>query len=588
MKEFKVYLYVEGQAGVVIHELVEGASEPPEVRETDVISISVNSKHAMGEPTLYIQDHPVALLIYKRDDASVEYRTEAKRHLLNHFGLASVALFFGVVSELFRITPINAVATKINKEQAEKILGYLSLKMADVTKLCFSKTQSGSDSQPGDNVDTLTKLNFSRKILETINASRNRFMTQPCKRSSEQLRVTPYDDGSHITDKEIDWLFKHLDQLYPVPVDSSRVSIQNRHYSIDKIQRTVVEKNTNLFENQVIYGFLLNLKKFLLDIPDHFKSYKPSSKYSGFYTFDSILQTIEEPLLQRRHREAVNLIRQCSDLISFFEKYLPCQNKGVLRPTLTPLAKRYTHYERAFRLIDEWYTLGQPKWSGANYLFGMKSLDKLYEFFCLYKLIDCLLDAGYSLVTSETRTASRELGTIGRAGTDSDDELSNYYVFTGSDKNIQLSYEPTIWSYSKYSKPNDLIDVFHAGTGYRSCWTPDFLMESERDGVKSYLIFDAKYSDHLNTKDKHLPEIISKYYLKTRILSSQGVIDPPGAIKAVYAFIPKTFKDDHGIYGGPFNIGQSLAAAPFFGYVKLSPEEERGFNSLVRQMVKVI
>jgi hypothetical protein len=586
MKEFIVYLLVDSPAGKATHELAEGVSEPPEIRETDTISFTVVSKHSMGEPTLFVQDHPVALTSYQKGDESVEYRAELKRHLLNHFGLASVALFFDATAQIFRVTPINVVATKINKEQAEKILGYLSLKMADVTKICFSKTQAGSDSQPGDNVDTLTKLNFSRKILEAINSSRTRFMTQPCKRSSEQLRITPYDDGAHITDREIDWLFKHLDQLYPVPIDSSKVSIQNRHYSIDKIQRAVVEKNTNLFENQVIYGFLINLKKFLLDIPDHLKSYKPNSKHTGFYTFDSILQTIEAPLLQRRHREAVQLVRQCNDLISFFEKYLPCQNKGVLRPVLTPLAKRYTHYDKTFRLIDEWYRLGQPKWSGANYLFGMKSLDKLYEFFCLYKLIDCLRDAGFTLTAAQTRSAARELGTAGRLEVFSDDDLSNYYTFTSGDKKVQLFYEPTIWSHSKYSQPNELVDVFHAGTGYRSCWTPDFLIKTEKEGVESYLIFDAKYSDHSNTKDKHLPDIISKYYLKTRSLSKQGVVEGPGAIKAVYAFIPKSFNDEYGMYGGAFNLGDRLACAPYFGYVKLSSDEERGFNSFVKQIIR--
>lgn len=588
MDVFSVYLTIEALSGNITQQLIEEASEPPEVRETDILSFSIVSPHSFGEPTFYLQDHPLPLSNQNKNDITTEYKTASSRHLLNHFGLASVAVYFNATQKLHRVTPIDTVAKKINKEQAEKILGYLSLKMADVTKLCFSKTQAGSDSQPGDNVDTLTKLNFSKKILEIISASRNRFLTQPCKKPSEQLRITPYDDGLHITDKEIDWLFKHLDQLYPVPQGSSKVLIQNRHYSIDKIQRIVVEKDTNLFENQVIYGFLINLKKFLLDIPDHFKSYRPESKHTGFFTFDSILKTIESPLLQRRHQEAIQLVRQCSDLISFFEKNLPCQDKGVLRPRLTPMAKRYPHYEKSFRLIDEWYMLGQPKWSGANYLFGMKSLDKLYEFFCLYKIIDCFLDAGYLLQTSETRTPSRAAGTPGIKAEASDDELSNFYSFMNGDRTVELFYEPTIWSFSELSKANDLVDIFHPGSGYRSCWTPDFLIKSSKQKETSYLIFDAKYSDHSNTKEKHLPEIVNKYYLKTRTISNQGAIEPPGAIKAVYALIPRSYSDDYGMYGGPFNIGDKLASAPYFGYVKLSSEEEKSFNSIVRKLITAV
>ena len=583
MNDFSIFLISDTAAPEPIFELQEGATETPEIRETDSISFKVIAKHRLGEPTLFIQDHPIALSVKSKSEHYTEYVSEHKRHLINHFGLSSTAIYFKTTDTLFRVTPLNTVATKINKEQAEKILGYLSSKMGDVTKICFSKTQLGSDSQHSESIDTLTKLSFTRKVIESIHASRSRFLLQPCKSSTEQLKITPYDDNSHITDKEIDWLFQHLDQLYPTHIDASKVSIQNRHYSIDKIQRTILKPNTDQYENQVIYGFLLNLKKFLLGIPDHFRSYKPLSKHTGFFTFDSILQTIEKPLLERRHREATTLVHQCEELISFFELNLPCKNKGVLRPRLTPQAKRYAHYEKTFRLIDEWYNLGQPKWSGVNYLFGMKSLDKLYEFFCLYKFIDCLKDAGYTLLNSETRTPERTAGMSGLPTPGAEEELSNFYQFKSSERTLKLYYEPTIWSFSEHSYLNELVDIYHQGEGLRSCWTPDFVLRSQNNNGDDYFfIFDAKYSDHSNTKDKHLPEIINKYYLKTRKLSSSGIVEHPASIKGVYAFIPKTFMDEYGYHQGPFNIQDKLPSAPFFGYVKLSPGEEKSFNNLIK------
>src|SRR5690606_35413479 len=105
--------------------------------------------------------------------------------------------------------------------------------------------------------------------------------------------------------------------------------------------------------------------------------------YKDYFTFDSILQKVEAPLMERRFREARVLLQQCNELLAFFQKYIPCTTRGTVAPILTPQAKRFTHYERSFRLIDSWYKLGQPAWSGRSYLFGLKSLDKLYEFFCL-------------------------------------------------------------------------------------------------------------------------------------------------------------------------------------------------------------
>ena len=40
------------------------------------------------------------------------------------------------------------------------------------------------------------------------------------------------------------------------------------------------------------------------------------------------------------------------------------------------------------------------------------------------------------------------------------------------------------------------------------------------------------------------------------------------------------------MYGGAFNLGDRLASAPFFGYVKLSSDEERGFSSFVKQVIR--
>lgn len=581
MDKIEAFLLIQNHEGMHRHQLQEVYTDIPEIRETDSVSFSVTCAASFGEPKIFLQDHPIILNRQNRDGEIVEYSIEYNRYFANHFGVTSIALAFSNNEEIIRLTPINIFATKINKEQAENILEYLSLKMEDVTKLCFSKTQIGADSTPAENTDTLTKIAYSRRILESLSASRHRFATQPCKRSMEALKVTNYEDTSHITDKDISWLFQHLDQLYHVPIDVAKVSIYNRHYSIDQIQRTVVQVDTNLYENQVIHGFLASVKAFLLSVPDFKKKYHTSSPYKDYYTFDSILQKVETPLMERRFKEARMLLQQCNELISFFRKHVPCTHRGAINPILTPQAKRYTHYERNFRLIDGWYKLGQPLWNGSNYLFGLKSLDKLYEFFCLYKMTDALISLGYIISHSETIEPDRISGLRGKQAKDGLEKLTNYYKFSSSEQTLELYYEPTIWAYSSYSKPGEPIDAFHSDRATKPFFTPDFLIRTDcGNDYPGYYIFDSKYSSEIQTKERHLPEIIEKYFLKLKAIDKKGEIDSR-AIKMVYAFIPKTFTQEHGYHGGPFNVYDNRATSPFFGFLKLTPDEDRPLGKLL-------
>ncbi|MDF2399071.1 DUF2357 domain-containing protein [Pseudomonas sp. 3MA1] len=582
----EISLLVQSHEGIQAYCLQETFTEIPAIRETDSISFRVSCPNALGEPKVFIQDHSILLNRPYQNGELTEHTVEFGRYLSNHFGVTSIAVSFSNGHDLMRVTPIDVYATKINKEQAEKILEYLSLKMKDVTHLCFSKTHIGSDSKAGETTDTLTKIDFSRRIIELLNANRHRFATQPCKRSVETLRVSNYEDTTHITDKDISWLFQHLDQIYPVSPDASKVIINNRHYSIDQIQRSVLRVDTNLFENQVIHSFLLNLKGFLGAVPDFKRKYQTHTPYKDYYTFDSILKKVEAPLMERRFREARMLLQQCNELIAFFKKHLPCTIRGTVVPILTPQAKRYTHYERSFRLIDSWYKLGQPAWSGSNYLFGLKSLDKLYEFFCLYKIVDKFVDMGYQLTAVGANEADRKLGMRGRPAPHAQDKITNYYKFESSEKTLELFYEPTIWAYSELSKSGELVDTYHAKGVSNPFFTPDFVIRQDGgDNYPAYYIFDAKYSTESQTKERHLPAIIDKYYLKLKGVSKDLQIDSH-AVKLVYALIPKTFNHEQGYHGGPFNVYDRLATAPFFGFLKLTPDEERPLDKLISTLFK--
>lgn len=149
MEVMKIEMHVRGSFDSERYDLQGVYTDLPEVKETDLILFTVVCGSSVGEPKLFLQDYPVTLVRATGAGDEIRYVSDESRHFINCFGVTSVAIAASNSDEMSRLVPVNVLARKINKEQAEKLLDYLSLKMEDVTKLCFSKTQVGSDSAFG-------------------------------------------------------------------------------------------------------------------------------------------------------------------------------------------------------------------------------------------------------------------------------------------------------------------------------------------------------------------------------------------------------------------------------------------------------
>lgn len=78
---------------------------------------------------------------------------------------------------------------------------------------------------------------------------------------------------------------------------------------------------------------------------------------------------------------------------------------------------------------------------------------------------------------------------------------------------------------------------------------------------------------------------MEKYYFKVKGLDKNGLIDS-GAVNLVYALIPKTHTQEYGFYGAPVNIYDEMATAPFFGYLKLSTDEDRPIQKMLKKIIR--
>ena len=109
-------------------------------------------------------------------------------------------------------------------------------------------------------------------------------------------------------------------------------------------------------------------------------------------------------------------------------------------PNLTPKFSSQPHYFEVFVQMVEWYRLGKLNVDREKYLLSLRTLDKLYEFYCLFLLIEALQKSGWELRQSVAKQTIASATRYGEWQITPNNEYNFYY----NHKRIKLQYEPRI------------------------------------------------------------------------------------------------------------------------------------------------
>ena len=201
------------------------------------------------------------------------------------------------------------------------------------------------------------------------------------------------------------------------------------------------------------------------------------------------LQDVQDKILQLYNR--YYKIMECS----------PAEVYGI--PKLTNTFKQVYQYRMVFEAINDWYSSGDYAFEHLNYLFKLKTLSRIFEYYCLIKFQLCITGCGFKLESTDRIVYDPE---------DDLEEINNKYLFTGANKTLELLYEPSVWT----DKLNGEGNLYSTGYNFskaiwNKAWTPDFVIKITTEQNEYYYIIDAKYSKEENVKRLYLPELVLKY-----------------------------------------------------------------------------
>lgn len=523
----------------------------PQIREDDVIKFTaILNREARVKLILHeIQMYATSRRqegdswIYEWSPGLGEY----KHHCFfqNYYGLASLDLLIeefeipDFLSDKALIAPrknnslveyqeIEVLAKNENASRVDAMISFISAQDPNLIASVFRVTrlragfvgdEGRSDSQYLDRIERHTK--DLEAIAKTLCRS-------PILKSRAQTRLVVPNEHSVPDDSTISWINDNTSEVYQVDDSfSSFFEIDDVYYNANKILETYVTTNSDCYENRVVHGYVVLLKRAVKSILDSMKSRKlvqdkePPKGYASFFTqINKYSAVINKNKIDR----CVQLDLRLGAILATFKNLIPVSSLRLGVPQLTAKAKSSPVYREVFVRMIEFMRFGKPSWDVSDELLSITSVPKLFEYYCLFIVREKI--EGFISLEDSTAIISND-------NVESTSKFS--YSFRGL--TISLIYEPSYWTHGhhnsssalqvnsegwtrskleKFRYHSDPLSDFSIGrrgtTGPHARRSPDLVIQVEAPGRKTLsIVIDAKYTRNEKAFLDDLPALTMKY-----------------------------------------------------------------------------
>ncbi|MBC3878433.1 hypothetical protein H8K38_11475 [Undibacterium sp. FT79W] len=490
------------------------------VKERDEVQFFVNIPPGFDVPVLYVEDHEVN---FESQTSITGFTHSTKRGIFFRevMGLSMVRCEF---NRTVKFVTFDVLINKLDSHQIEGMIRYLYSHSDSLIRVCLARSTMPAGSQGIGNSDPEAILTTAERFVTTLLNGRLELQSQLRKRLVPQKKPV-WDARAQNTYIDPQDVLSNLDGLLPV-TDEGDLFIQGKHFSLSGVDVTAMINSTNVYENAVIIGGIYSVRR---GIEELYNQIQVGKGVRGVSSHDKEHESLTDVLARVtvgniRLRCSV-LIEQLNDLLRYFRNDLNIAYKGEIQPVITPYVRSSRIYHSLFSQIHEWYSLGAPSLSGLHLLLKLRTVSKIYEYFCLFKLLEYFLKSEWTLRHAIHMTGEDSL-------------IPGQVDFTSGDYLISLFYDKPIAPMSGDTVHNDLVDLRHLYSNHDYWWRPDFVIRFERSDNVRYFILDAKYSKQSIVEGQSLPDLINKYFLDTGVFDANRSTITSNNILAIIALYP--------------------------------------------------
>lgn len=447
---------------------------------------------------------------------SIEYIWKPKRHAIygyeclfhNYFGIAELSLNIDSHETTYQM---EVLATKINAFRTKKMLSFLINQDSNVLWSFLRATRIRAGKPVGDiSVDhSIEHLEITIKQIESL---LTHIFNKPMVKVIPKTNYVSLRDNHNIDDTTLAWISDNLDKLFEIDnsVDAL-LELDNKFYSIHSLQTNILVNDTDIYENQVLHGFIHRLRAEAKSIISKLNA-SPNNNFTknyelGYESLFNQLNNMLKKLNKYKIKKCESLIKRLDFLLYKLNKNIPIKtiHKGV--PTFTQKVKHNFLYLSYFKKIIEWDRNGKTDWSTTEELFAIKNIPTLFEYYLFFYIKGILTEKfGEFLLINYNHSNIR-------------------FVFEKNMEQIILEYQPKFWVKSHSEK--NVLNLIN--TEKWTIWnhkdirernplskyplrSPDILLTHIGSLEKmSCFIIDAKYTKNNKVFSHYLPELTLKY-----------------------------------------------------------------------------
>jgi len=342
--------------------------------------------------------------------------------------------------------------------------------------------------------------------------------------------VREYAKARDVSITGFQWLMQNSDQL--VPVSQKTAVLRRGNYYIPRkilIQEPV--SNRDVYENQVILSFLMLVLKnarliqtmLAADIVERENTLqKIQGTVREGYQPPAISTIWQLPLQESKgFCERLNVVTvQLESLYNKYNEILQCSKFDVKTfPQKTKTFQNVKPYSQVFEQIMKWFKFGDFDMKKNRIIFNLRTLDKLFEYYSLYRLLKMLGDAGFEKVKDRSAIISYQYRVLDSWYANEMD-VANTYHLEKDGCQLTLYYQPVVHS-DRFENNLTIYRTTIPRRSQTSCYyTPDFLLKiSQGNKPPVYVVLDSKYSNRLsilrrhedNSQTNYLDKIVLKY-----------------------------------------------------------------------------
>lgn len=368
------------------------------------------------------------------------------------------------------------------------------------------------------------------EIIKCYTNNFSYFKTQAKHTLIKKQQVVPFNHIKQISNQDFNWLTHHLEELKQVDSSLAVLHNQGEHYQPLHMQTEVMRKSYSNYENQVVIGFLHMVLHNANKISKEYQTFilqKREQINQGTQlshgAYQAPIITMQLIQLERCENE-LNILHDClkqlSNLYLNYQQIFKLPNNFLRTfPRKSKIFQELKPYAEVFLMIWRFFHFGSFHLDKDRMLFEVTTLDRLFEYYCLYRLLEMLDQHGFKAIPHGNQIF--EYSAL-KSGTNlqhaNNDTVANTYVLRRGEQQAVLYYQPVIYSrcfengiHAFRTTEKKVIDSWQRGDYY----TPDFILKfrnsKEERFQEDYIIFDAKFAQTNSILQNYISELTRKY-----------------------------------------------------------------------------